>query len=125
MTKFVMRIAFGCLTAAPAVIAAATNAGVPTFSKDIAPILERSCQNCHNEQGLAPMALITYKQVRPWARSIKERTALRDKRGVMPPWYVEKDIGIQHYKNDTSLNDDELAKIAKWVDNGAPEGDSA
>ena len=105
--------------------AAGTDGAVPTFSKDIAPVLQRSCQNCHNDQGLAPMALITYKDVRPWAKAIKERTALRDKRGAMPPWYAEKDIGIQHYKNDISLSDDELAKIIKWADNGAPEGNPA
>jgi hypothetical protein len=98
---------------------------VPTYSKDIAPVLQRSCQNCHNDQGLAPMALTTYQEVRPWAKSIKTRTALRDRRGVMPPWYAEKDIGIQHYKNDISLSDEELAKIAKWADNGAPEGNAA
>ena len=71
------------------------------------------------------MSLITYKEVRPWARAIKERTALRDKRGAMPPWYIEKNIGIQHYKNDPSLSDLEIAKIAKWADNGAPEGNPA
>ena len=96
-----------------------------TFSKDIAPILQRSCQNCHYPAGVAPMSLITYKEVRPWARAIKERTLLRDKRGAMPPWFIEKDIGIQHYKNDPSLNDLELAKIVKWVDSGAPEGNPA
>jgi hypothetical protein len=68
---------------------------------------------------------ITYQQVRPWARAIKERTALRDKRGVMPPWFIEKNIGIQHYKNDPSLSDLEIAKIAKWADSGAPEGNPA
>jgi hypothetical protein len=50
---------------------------------------------------------------------------LRDKRGAMPPWYIEKNIGIQHYKNDYSLNDTEIAKIASWADNGAPEGNPA
>ncbi len=93
-----------------------------TFTKDIAPILQRSCQNCHRPDSVAPMSLITYEDVRPWARAIKHRTSLRDKAGVMPPWYVEKDIGIQHYKNDPSLSDDELAKIAKWADTGAPRG---
>src|SRR5277367_6352753 len=93
--------------------------GAVTFSKDIAPILQRSCQNCHQPNSVAPMALITYKDTRPWARAIKERTLLRDKAGVMPPWYVEKNIGIQHYKNDNSLSDLDLAKIAKWVDSGA------
>jgi hypothetical protein len=112
----------------PALVGAAEIDKVPdqvTFSKDIAPILQRSCQNCHQPNSVAPMSLITYKEVRPWARSIKERTALRDKRGVMPPWYIEKNIGIQHFKNDTSLSDLEIAKITKWADNGAPEGNPA
>jgi len=69
------------------------------------------------------LSLITYQQARPWAKSIKERTLIRDRRGVMPPWYIEKTIGIQHYKNDPSLSDLELAKIAKWADTGAKEGD--
>jgi hypothetical protein len=99
--------------------------GEVTFSKDIAPILQRSCQNCHQPNSVAPMSLIDYKEVRPWARAIKERTALRDKRGAMPPWFIEKNTGIQHYKNDPSLSDLEIAKIARWADNGAPEGNPA
>ena len=96
-----------------------------TFSKNIAPILQRSCQNCHQPNSVAPMSLITYQEVRPWARAIKERTALRDRRGVMPPWFIEKNIGIQHFKNDPSLSDLEIAQIAKWADSGAPEGNPA
>ncbi|MBZ5607646.1 MAG: heme-binding domain-containing protein [Acidobacteriia bacterium] len=99
--------------------------GEVTFSKDIAPILQRSCQNCHQPNSVAPMSLISYKDVRPWAKSIKQRTLLRDRPGVMPPWYIEKNVGIQHYKNDPSLSDLELAKIAKWADTGAPEGNPA
>src|SRR5688572_33435933 len=71
-----------------------------TFSKDIAPILQRSCQSCHRPDSLAPMSLITYEEVRPWARAIKQRTALRHRRGAMPPWFIEKDIGIQRFKDD-------------------------
>src|SRR5579871_4781017 len=97
--------------------------GEVTFSKDIAPILQRSCQNCHQPNSVSPMSLISYKEFRPWARSIKERTMLLDKRGFMPPCYIEKNIGIQHYKNDPSLSDLEIAKIAKWADTGAKEGD--
>jgi hypothetical protein len=96
-----------------------------TFTKNIAPILERSCQNCHHPDGVAPMSLVTYEDVRPWARAIKQRTGLGPRAGVMPPWYVEKDIGIQKFQNDPSLNDDEIAMIAKWVDNGAPRGNPA
>ena len=71
------------------------------------------------------MSLIEYEEVRPWARSMKYRTGLRDKPGVMPPWYIEKDIGIQRFKNDPSLSDEEVAKIAAWADTGAPRGDPA
>ena len=99
-------------------------AGV-TFSKDIAPILQRSCQTCHRPDGAGPMSLITYQDVRRYAQQIKRRTAIRDRMGAMPPWYVEKDIGIQHYKNDPSLSDEDLALVQAWVDNGAPEGNPA
>jgi len=96
-----------------------------TFSKDIAPILQRSCENCHRPDGAGPMSLITYQEVRRYGQRIKERTAIRDRMGAMPPWYVEKDIGIQHYKNDPSLSDEDLARIQAWVDNGMPQGDPA
>ena len=102
--------------------AVAQSASDVTFSKDIVPILQRSCQNCHRADGGAPMSLITYEEVRPWARSIKQRTGLRNKPETMPPWYIEKDIGIQDFKDDPSLSDAEVAAIATWVDNGAPQG---
>ncbi len=120
-----------CLTGAALLLplrlpaAKETPLGEVTFSRDIAPILQRSCQNCHQPNSVAPMSLITYKEVRPWARAIKARTALRDKVGVMPPWYIEKNIGIQKYTNDPSLSELEIAKIAKWADDGAPEGNPA
>jgi hypothetical protein len=96
-----------------------------TFTKDIAPILQRSCQQCHNSSGVAPMPLTTYEEVRPWARAIKTRTGLGPRAGVMPPWFVEKNIGIQRFKHDPSLSEQEIAMIARWVDNGAPRGDAA
>src|SRR5262249_52296754 len=99
--------------------------GDVTFSKDIAPILQRSCQNCHRPDGVAPMPLVTYEDARPWARAMKLRTGLGPKAGVMPPWYVEKNIGIQQFHNDPSLSDEEIAKIAKWADSGAPRGNLA
>jgi len=96
-----------------------------TFSKDIAPILQRSCQQCHRPAGVAPMPLTTYDEVRPWARAIKTRTGIGPRAGVMPPWFVERDLGIQHFKNDPSLSEDEIARIAKWADAGAPQGNPA
>ena len=96
-----------------------------TFSKDIAPILQRSCQSCHRPASVAPMSLITYEEVRPWARSIKQRTGLRNRMGVMPPWFIEKDVGIQNFKEDISLSEAEIEMIGAWVDAGAPRGNPA
>ncbi len=96
-----------------------------TFSKHIAPILQRSCQSCHRAGGGAPFALTTYDEVRRRVRGIRYRTAIRDRMGAMPPFFVEKDIGIHEFKNDPSLSDEELAMIQAWADNGAPEGDPA
>src|SRR3989442_11446087 len=96
-----------------------------TFTKDIAPILQRSCQTCHRPNSIAPMSLMTYEDIRPWARAIKYRTGLRDKPEAMPPWFIDKTIGIQEYKDDISLSDDEVTKIARWVDSGAPRGNPA
>src|SRR5262245_17660504 len=76
----------------------------PTFSKDVAPILQRSCQHCHRPNSVAPMSLLTYEEVRPWARSIKERTGRVDKMGQMPPWFIDKTVGIQDYEDDFSLS---------------------
>src|SRR5260221_3626143 len=105
------------LSAAPADVPADV-----TFTKDIAPILQRSCQNCHRPDGVAPMSLVSYEDVRPWAKAIKQRTSIGPHRGVMPPWYIEKNIGIQKYKNDPSLSELEIAKIGKWADTGAALG---
>ena len=80
-----------------------------TFTKDIAPILQRSCQHCHRPDSIAPMSLLTYEEARPWARAIKQRTSLRRGRGAMPPWFIEKDIGIQRFKDDISLTEAEIA----------------
>ena len=104
---------------------AASAADDITYTKDIAPILQRSCETCHRPGGGGPMPLTTYEQVRPWARAIKQRTGIGPKAGVMPPWYMEKNIGIQKYKDDPSLSAAEVAKIAKWADAGAPRGNPA
>ena len=92
-----------------------------TFAKDIVPIFQRSCQVCHRQGEMAPMSLMTYQEVRPWARAIKNRVVARE----MPPWHVDKNIGIQAFKDDPSLSDEEIAMVSAWVDNGAPLGDPA
>ena len=70
----------------------------PTFTKDVLPILQRSCQQCHRPGSVAPMSLLTYEEVRPWARAIRDRTAQRE----MPPWYVERNVGVRQFKEDPS-----------------------
>src|SRR5437762_3421831 len=76
--------------------AAQTTADRPvTFDKDIAPILQRSCQRCHRPDSVAPMSLLTYQDARPYARAMKQRTQLRYapySRGVMPPWFLETNV---------------------------------
>ena len=109
----------------PAAAQAAPEAQDVTFTRDIAPILQRSCQRCHRPESVAPMSLLTYEEARPWARAMKHRTGLRSAPEAMPPWYIEKDVGIQRFKGDLSLTDEEIAKIAWWADHGAPRGDPA
>ena len=89
----------------------------PTFTKDVAPILQRACQRCHRPNSMAPMSLVTYDDVRPWARSVKQRVVQRE----MPPWHIDRTVGIQRFKDDPSLSDDEIRTIATWVDMGAPQ----
>src|SRR5438034_10404544 len=101
-------------------IAASASAQSVTFTKDVAPILQRSCQSCHRPGQMAPMSLLTYQDVRPWARSIKQRIVDRE----MPPWGIDPHVGIQRFKNDPSLRDDEIDTIVKWVDAGAPMGNA-
>jgi hypothetical protein len=89
-----------------------------TFAKDIAPILQEKCQDCHRKGSMAPMSLVTYEETRPWAKSIRQRVIARQ----MPPWHIDKTVGVQQFKNDMSLSDQQIASIVKWVDAGAPLG---
>ncbi len=92
-----------------------------TFARDIAPIFQAKCQTCHHQGTSAPMSLVTYEEVRPWARAIQQRVASRE----MPPWHLDKTVGIRQYKNDRSLKDDEIATVVRWVESGAPQGNPA
>lgn len=91
----------------------------PTFTKDVAPIFQNKCESCHRPDSIAPMSLMTFEEARPWARSIRERVASRN----MPPWHIDLTVGIQHYKDDRSLNQQQIDTILKWVAAGAPKGD--
>src|ERR1700726_379894 len=92
-----------------------------TFTRDVAPILQRSCQNCHRPDSLAPMSFLTYEDVRPWARAIKTKVTARE----MPPWFIDRTVGISQFKDDPSLSDRDIATIAAWADGGAVKGDPA
>src|SRR6187455_2967226 len=91
----------------------------PTFTKDIAPIFQAKCEACHRPDSMAPMSLTTYEETRPFASAIKAKVASR----VMPPWHIDKTIGIQKYKNDRSLSDEQIDTVVRWVNAGAPKGD--
>ena len=99
--------------------ASAQTAAAPTFSKDIAPIFQAKCQECHQPNSIAPMSLVTYAEARPWARSIKQRVSTRQ----MPPWHIDQSVGVQKFKNDMSLSQKQIDTIVAWVDAGAPQGD--
>src|SRR5689334_22153523 len=71
----------------------------PTFTRDIAPILQARCEECHRKGSMAPMPLVTYEETRPWAKSIRERVITRQ----MPPWHIDRSVGVRKFKNDMSL----------------------
>ena len=93
-------------------------ASTPTFTGDVAPILQRSCVSCHNPQGIGPMSLMTYEETRRYAPRIRSRVGNRE----MPPWHLDAEVGIQDFKNDVSLSNEEVETLVHWVDSGAPRG---
>ncbi len=115
--------AAGLGAAAIATVSAARSQPSPaptmTFSKDVAPIFQQKCQVCHQPNSIAPMALMNYADAKRVASAIKTKVAAR----LMPPWHIDKNIGIRAFKNDRSLTDEQIDTIVSWVDAGAPEGD--
>ena len=99
------------------VSAFAADGKAPTFAKDVAPIFNKSCVECHRPTMFAPMSLTTYDDARPWAKSIKQRVVSR----AMPPWGADPAHGT--FKNDPRLTEQEIATIVAWVDGGAVRGD--
>src|SRR5437667_10744554 len=112
-------MALGATLAFSGVALAADTAKTPTFTKDVAPIFQAKCESCHRAEGMAPMSLVSYEDARPWAKSIAARVGARQ----MPPWHLDKTVGIQKFKNDRSLNDDQIETILAWVAAGAQKGD--
>jgi hypothetical protein len=111
------RVALSILVVVPVALRAQS----VTFTKDVAPILQQKCQECHQPGSIAPMSLITYEDARKYARRIKTKVSAR----LMPPWHIDKTVGIQSFKNDRSLSDEQIATLVQWVDDGSPLGNAA
>jgi hypothetical protein len=112
-------LALAAVVPVPRVATSQARVNTPTFSKDVAPIFQEKCEACHRRDSIAPMSLVTFEEARPWAKSIRQRVIARN----MPPWHLDKTVGIQHFANDRSINDQEIDTIVRWVDAGAPQGD--
>lgn len=90
-----------------------------TYAKHVAPIIQKKCQVCHQPGSIAPMSLLTYEDAKDNLAEMKERVSARE----MPPWHIDRSIGIQRFKNDGGLTDAEIATIVKWINTGAKMGD--
>lgn len=91
-----------------------------TYTRDVAPILQQKCQQCHQPGSIAPMSLLTYEDAKKYSRRIRTKVSER----LMPPWHIDRTVGIQQFKNDGSLSDAQVQTIVDWVDAGAPLGDT-
>src|SRR5579883_1384683 len=109
----------GAVSIGAAFAATASDTKPVTFTKDIAPIFQAKCQECHRAGAMAPMSLVTYEETRPWAKAIRERVITKQ----MPPWHIDPNVGVKKFKNDMSLSQEQIDVIARWVDTGAPMGD--
>jgi len=116
-----MPLVYAAMAALVPGAAGAADDEAPTFTKDVAPIFQAKCEACHRANSIAPMSLVTYQESRPWARSIRERVSTRQ----MPPWHIDRTVGISEFANDRSLSDAEVDTIVRWVDGGAPRGNPA
>jgi hypothetical protein len=128
MSRHGIRILLAALAATVAADHAAAQSAVhaspappaaPTFTRDIVPILQQKCQVCHRPGSIAPMSLLTYDDVKRYATRIKQRVAARE----MPPWHIDRTVGVQEFKNDPSLSDAQIETIVKWIDDGMELGD--
>ena len=117
-----MRLAKSCVAAAAVTLLhphAAAAQAAPTFTRDVAPIFQAKCEECHRPNQMAPMSLVTFEDVRPWVKSIASRIGARQ----MPPWHIDRTVGIQKFKNDRSLSDEQVDTVLRWAAAGAPKGD--
>src|SRR5581483_5963920 len=113
----IVALAFGIFAASTLCAAAGPTLIQPTFTHDVAPIVYQHCVKCHHADDIAPMPLITYRDVRPWAAAIREQVVLKK----MPPWKADPHTG--KWSNDASLSPEQIEIIKAWVDKGCIEGD--
>jgi len=118
---FLMLLLGLCLAfvSSPSSSAASDGRAAVTFSKDVAPIFYKNCVTCHRQGEIAPMSLVSYKEIRPWAKAIREKVATRE----MPPWHPDPAVG--HWANDRRMSQKEIDTIVAWIDGGAKEGNPA
>ena len=90
----------------------------PTFNKDVLPILQKSCQECHRPGAIAPMSFMTYTDTRPYARAIARAVSNK----TMPPWFADPSVG--HFENEKLLTAEQITTLTAWAEKGAPEGDA-
>jgi mono/diheme cytochrome c family protein len=122
MRRLLLSALFSGAVALGAVLASSMSslsaaAPAPSFNKDVLPILQANCQECHRPGAIAPMSFMTYQDARPYARAIAKATAAK----TMPPWFADPSVG--HFKNAKMLTDDQIDTLARWAEKGAVEGD--
>jgi mono/diheme cytochrome c family protein len=122
MRRLLLSALFVGAVALAAVLAASMSslsaaAPAPSFNKDVLPILQANCQECHRPGAIAPMSFMTYQDARPYARAIAKATMAK----TMPPWFADPSVG--HFKNAKMLTDDQIDTLAAWAEKGAVEGD--
>ena len=117
LTAAVCAAALTAVNAAPGRSGAEQSGPVPTFSKDVAPILYKNCVGCHRPGEIGPMSLLTYSDARPHAKAIRDEVG----DGNMPPWHADPKYG--KFANDRRLSDSDRETLLRWVNNGSPEGD--
>ncbi len=124
-SRFYTGIAVGALGSAVLLAFQTTDAfaqqthEVITYAKHVAPILQEKCQVCHQPNSVAPMSLLTYEEARPYAELMKYKVENR----IMPPWHIDRTVGIQRFQNDRGLSNEQIETIVRWVDQGAQFGD--
>src|SRR5262249_50276922 len=114
---FGLFLGFAATLATATAVSAAPAGAVPTFTRDVAPIVFDKCVSCHRKGEVAPMTLTSYKEVRPWAKVIKNKVMARE----MPPWFANPAHTLK-MRSDRSLARAQIETIAAWVAGGAPKG---